>query len=82
MVKAILFLADQVPQDTPLLYTQEHGFGWKVPDAYEVFFGDAADMDKKLLIYYSILEHLDSLNVRASLISVEWVDSPYYRLEP
>lgn len=82
LVKSIFTLFDYAPQGEPLIYTAKHGFGWKDSSDLIVYFGDASDLEMKLKIYQAILQRVDEEGVRPEMISVEWVDAPYYRLEP
>jgi len=81
MVTSVLQLVDYAPQDVPLLYTKEHGFGWADNGGWDVYFGDPKDILMKLSIYQRIIGLLDDKDTFPALISVEWVDAPYYRLE-
>ncbi len=81
MVQAVLVLKDYAPEGIPLLFTVDHGFAWEDPGGWMVYFGDANDIEMKLRVYHSILRHLDRNEETPNLVSVEWVDAPYYRLE-
>jgi hypothetical protein len=82
MVKAILLLRDHAPQDSPLLFTEAHGLAWEDQAGWMVYFGDARHIEMKLRVYQTILRYLSSKEEIPELVSVEWVDAPYYRLEP
>lgn len=81
MVKAILQLAKGIPQDAALVYDDQHGFQWKDGRGWQVYFGDAQDMDAKLSVYQALVKQLLAQEIQPVLISVEHVHSPYYRLE-
>jgi cell division protein FtsQ len=81
VVTAVLVLRDHSPEGVPLIYSDEHGFGWEDAGGWQVYFGDASDIQMKLRVYRSILQMLDDKDVLPSLVSVEWVHAPYYRLE-
>jgi hypothetical protein len=81
MVFAILTLANQAPQKTPLLYNATHGLGWKDGRGWDVYFGDSRDIEMKLRVYKTIVKQLKNEGLQPILISVEFVHSPYYRLE-
>lgn len=81
MVSAILSMSAQAPAGTPLIYDASHGLGWKDAAGWEVYFGDVRDIDMKLRIYQAVVKGLQKEGVRPALISVEYVHSPYYRLE-
>ena len=82
MVAAILSTSPQVPTGASLAYDPRHGLGWQDPRGWQVFLGDAQQMDLKLNIYTAILDRLANEGIQPTLISVEHVHRPYYRLEP
>jgi hypothetical protein len=82
MVAAILTLAQEAPQGALIQYNSEHGFSWRDPGEFDVYFGDGQDMQMKLLVFEAIYKHLDAADTRPSTISVEYVHAPYYRLQP
>ncbi len=81
MVSAILSLSAQAPAGTPLVYDALHGLGWKDAAGWEVYFGEVRDIDMKLRIYQAVVKGLQKEGIKPALISVEFVHSPYYRLE-
>jgi hypothetical protein len=82
MVAAIEKIATQAPQDTPLLFTNDHGLGWQDPHGWNVYFGlDISNMEMKLLVYQAMVERLQKDGIQPALISVEYIHAPYYRLE-
>jgi hypothetical protein len=82
LVSAIVALGAKMPADTLLVYDSEHGLGWNDPNGWEVFFGqEDQDMEMKLRVYESLVDHLQSEGIQPELISVEYVHAPYYRME-
>jgi hypothetical protein len=81
MVKAIILVASQAPQGAPLLYSPQHGLGWKDNRGWSVYLGNTQDMEMKLLVYQGILNGLQANEIVPALISVESVHAPFYRLE-
>jgi len=82
LVSSILVLGTKMPPDTLLVYDSEHGLGWNDPNGWEVFFGaEDEDIDMKLSVYQTLVEHLQSEGIQPALISVEYVHAPYYRME-
>lgn len=81
MVSAILSMSAFVPQNTPLIYDSEHGLGWKDNQGWDVYFGDIKDIDMKLRVYQAMLKTFKKEKINPVLISVEYVHTPYYRLE-
>jgi hypothetical protein len=82
MVSAYLLLAEKLPKGAQLVYDPEHGIGWIDRCDWSVYFGNGDDITTKLSIYSAMLEHIKSTDVRPTMISVEFVHAPYYRLEP
>jgi cell division protein FtsQ len=71
-----------VPKGTPILFSAEHGFGWKDPGGWQVYFGKSlAEMSQKLLVYQKLVESLAKHGIEPSMVSVEFLDAPFYRTE-
>lgn len=81
MVAAVLSLSKFAPEETPMIYDSRHGLGWKDPRGWEVYFGDATEIDLKLRVYGAIVERLQTEGIYPLLISVEYVHAPFYRME-
>ena len=81
LVKAVLVLSKQAPKNTALVYDAQHGLGWKDARGWEVYFGDAQDVTMKLRVYKAIINQLMADDTQPTLVSVEYVHAPYYRLE-
>lgn len=82
LVSAVQTIGASLPESTLILYDQEHGLGWYDPQGWQVYFGyDNQDIDMKLVVYESLVDNLVDVGVHPSLISVEYVHAPYYRLE-
>jgi len=81
MVSGIISMSAVAPQNTPLVFDKEHGLGWKDTQGWDVFFGDIRDIDSKLRIYQALIMQLAKEKVNPVLISVEYLHTPYYRLE-
>jgi len=81
MVSAILSMSAQAPDQTPVVYDTTHGLGWKDARGWEVYFGDARDIEMKLRVYHAMLKEFQADGVQPALISVEYVHRPYYRME-
>lgn len=81
LVRAVIGLSSHAPEDVRMVYHPEHGLGWKDSRGWQVYFGsDPQDMDRKMLVYQSIIEHLGEKGIRPSLISVEHLRAPYFRM--
>jgi cell division protein FtsQ len=82
LVNAILIMAEQAPEGTPLVFNNKHGLGWEDKRGWEVYFGATdEDMPMKLQVYKAIVKRLKKDEVRPEFISVEYVHAPYYRLD-
>ena len=80
MVKAVLLMAENAPDESILTYTVEHGLVWKDKRGWSVYFGAPEDMEMKLRVYRAILDHLKSQDTQPEMISVEFLNGTYYRL--
>jgi hypothetical protein len=80
MVKAVLLMAQNAPPEALLVYTAEHGLVWQDKRGWSVYFGAPGDIEMKLKVYRSILDHLKSQDTRPEMISVEFLSAPYYRI--
>lgn len=82
ILSALTRLSKQMPKKTVLAYTNKNGFGWKDPHGWQVFIGNSLDnLDAKILVYKGIVDQLNKNGIQPSMISVEHIDAPYYRLE-
>jgi len=80
MVTAVLLMAESAPSEALLTYTAEHGLAWQDKRGWSVYFGAPEDMEMKLKVYRTILDHLKSQDTRPEMISVEFLSSPYFRI--
>jgi hypothetical protein len=82
LVKTILAVSREVPENTPILYDHQHGIGWTDPRGWQVYFGSTdEDINLKLKVYEKIYRRLKKAGIIPALISVEHLHAPYYRLE-
>ena len=82
LVNAVLTISQEAPENTPIIYDNQHGLGWHDPRGWQVYFGDSGDqMDQKLKVYTKTYKRLKKAGIRPGLISVEYLHAPYYRLE-
>jgi cell division protein FtsQ len=80
MVQAILALYPQVPAGSPMIYDPKYGMGWQDPSGWSVFFGqNTEDIPMKLKVYQAILDTITKQGVQPTLISVEYLDAPFYK---
>lgn len=81
MVSAILSMSAQAPKDLALAYDPLHGLGWKDQNGWDVYFGDIRDMDIKSKIYQALVGQFENEGIRPAMVSVEYIHTPYYRME-
>jgi hypothetical protein len=82
-VKAILEVRDIAPGGHDLVYSVDHGLGWKEKKGWTVYLGlNLNDIDMKLQVYKAIEKYLKKAKLKPALVSVESVHAPYYRMEP
>jgi cell division protein FtsQ len=80
MVQALLGLAPDVPAGMPMIFDPQYGMGWQDPHGWTVYFGEnAQDISIKKDVYKAILETLTLQGVLPSLISVEFLNAPFYK---
>lgn len=81
-VHAVEKLAKILPEGTNLLHTPETGLGWMDPNGWQVYFGsDSEKIDLKLVEYKTIVDSILAQNLHPTMISMEFLHAPYYRLE-
>lgn len=81
-VLGILTLGQYVPEGSYLQYDPQFGLGWQDPQGWLVYFGrDISNIDIKLAEYQNILAALNAKGISPSLISVEFLHAPFYRVE-
>jgi hypothetical protein len=62
------------------VYDPLRGFGWQDERGWQAYFGQVTDMEMKLKVYNALVSKLEQKGERPALISVEYVHTPYYRL--
>ncbi|MCB2210085.1 FtsQ-type POTRA domain-containing protein [bacterium] len=81
-VEGVLSLTGYLPEGSALQYDPQFGLGWRDPAGWLVYFGkDISNIDLKLAEYQTILAELSEQNLTPSLISLEFLYAPFYRLE-
>ena len=81
-VEAVLSLKDHVPEGTTLQYDPQFGLGWRDPSGWLVYFGqDTNNIEIKLAEYQTIVQEISKQNINPTLISLEFLHAPYYRVE-
>ncbi len=80
-VEAVLLISGQSPEGSKMLYDPIHGLGWADRRGWPVYLGSVEDIAVKLEIYRAILEQLKAEESRPTMISVEHVHAPFFRME-
>lgn len=80
MVQAIRTLYPQVPAGSPMIYDPIYGMGWQDPRGWSVYFGqNTQDIPMKQKVYQAILDTITKQGIQPTLISVEYLDAPFYK---
>jgi hypothetical protein len=81
-IQAVLTLTSYLPEGVDLQYKTQFGLGWHDPQGWMVYFGkDTDNLDIKLTEYQTIIERLKQENITPTLISLEFLYAPFYRME-
>ncbi len=81
-VHGLLSLRDYIPEGSILQYDPRFGLGWEDPNGWLVYFGnDISTIDAKLSQYETILEMIRTEGISPTLISLDHLHAPFYRLE-
>ena len=82
LLTAILQLNAWMPDESVLLYQEKRGIGWKDVRGWDVFIGSKLEnINDKMLMYETIVRKLEDQGIHPSMVSVEFLHAPYYRLD-
>jgi cell division protein FtsQ len=82
LFEAVQGLNQKLPPETQLIYSAQEGLGWTDPNGWQVYIGrDLSLFEAKYLMYQGIASHLSDQELHPSMVSVEHLNAPYYRLE-
>jgi len=82
-IHGILALSEYLPEEAVLQYDPQFGLGWQDPRGWLVYFGsDISEIEIKLAEYETIITTLQEKSLNPALISLEFLHSPFYRMEP
>ena len=82
LFNAILRLNQYIPTESVFLFDVHRGLGWNDAHGWKIFVGlDLEKINEKMLAYERIVSELTSRGIRPSLVSVEYLHAPYYRME-
>lgn len=82
VMNAAVQLSALMPQGSSLVYDPISGMGWRDPGGWRVYFGnELSDIEFKKIEYQAIIDELAKLGIKPTMVSVENVDSPYFRTD-
>ncbi|MCJ7716930.1 MAG: FtsQ-type POTRA domain-containing protein [Anaerolineales bacterium] len=82
IVDTVSVLTGFLPAETDLIYDPDHGLGWQDARGWTVYFGfNNDDAVQKMNVYQSLVEYLEGKRIAPEIINVEFIDSPYFRME-
>lgn len=80
--RAIKDLNQLLPEQDLILYDARRGLGWNDPRGFKVYIGSTLqDITAKMNMIEEIVKTLIKAAVAPTLISVEQINAPYYRLD-
>ncbi len=83
VITAAAVLSTQMPAESSMVYSTSDGLGWTDPRGWKVYFGLSLDnITEKVALYQAIVDQLTQKKIKPTVISVENVYAPFYRLEP
>jgi hypothetical protein len=83
LASAVTTLSPYLPEGANLVFDPQYGLGWNDPNGWKVYFGHSnGDTSLKLKVYQAILTNLGEQEIKPTLISVEYPNAPFYRVEP
>lgn len=82
LVETVSVLSSYIPEGVELIFDADHGLGWEDTRGWVVYFGfNDDDAHEKMNIYQALVEYLDGKRITPEIINVEYVNSPYFRME-
>jgi hypothetical protein len=80
MVQAMSILAADVPAGMLMTFDPVYGMGWQDTRGWSVYFGqDAKEISLKMNVYKAIVDTLTLQGIQPTLISVEYLNAPFYK---
>lgn len=82
LLNSILTLSALVPENKTLLYDPHRGLGWHDPHGWMIFIGfNLENIIEKWMMYEKIVSELNQHGIQPTLVSIEYLHAPYYRLD-
>jgi cell division protein FtsQ len=81
-VTALQAITPYVPAGSALIYDPSYGLGWKDARGWNAYFGQTTgDISVKLQMYQTLVDNLAQRGIQPTMISVEFPNAPFYRVE-
>lgn len=75
-------LSEHLGTGAVIVYSGTQGLGWSDPRGWKVYIGSTLNnLDVKVKVYRTLVDRLIAEGTQPSLINLEFLDAPYYRLE-
>jgi len=82
LLTAALQLNAWMPNEETLLYQKIRGLGWHDKRGWDVFVGQKLErINDKMVMYETIIRKLENQGISPTLVSVEFLHAPYYRMD-
>ena len=82
IVDTVSALAPYIPENVDMIYDPDHGLGWHDARGWVVYFGfNDDDAEQKMKVYQSLVDYLLGKRITPKIINVEFLESPYFRME-
>ncbi len=75
-------LSEQLGTGAAIIYSESNGLGWGDPRGWKVYIGSTLEnLDEKIKVYNTLVDKLSAEGAQPTMINLEFIDAPYYRLE-
>ncbi|MEN6436659.1 MAG: hypothetical protein ABFD58_12685 [Anaerolineaceae bacterium] len=75
-------LSEQLGTGAAIIYSESNGLGWGDPRGWKIYIGSTLDnLDAKIKVYNTLVDKLIAEGAQPTMINLEFIDAPYYRLE-
>ncbi len=82
IVDTVAALAPYLPDNVDMIFDEAHGLGWHDSRGWVAYFGfNDDDAEQKMNVYQSLVDYLLGKRISPKMINVEFLESPYFRME-
>ncbi len=82
LLAGVLQLNAWMPEEPYLLYQKQRGLGWEDVRGWDVYVGAKLEnINDKMVMYETIVRELEDQGIDPSVVSVEFLHAPYYRVD-